>query len=153
MPLLGERDELQIRWKLPKGLMADLFLINGKGQLTALSHRTAATGAEEMFPAPGSRSLLTGDTGTEGVLLCSYASGKALPRLAWDERKAWPALSPGTVLRMTPSGVESLQQTRDLGPARTGADPDEVIRQRLEGLRKELAKDHHYFEAVVFGHE
>jgi hypothetical protein len=54
---------------------------------------------------------------------------------------------------MTPAGVESLQKTRDLGPARTGPDPDEVVRQRLEALSKELAKDHYYFEAVVFGHE
>lgn len=153
VPLLGGRDELQIRWKLPEGLDAELFSINGQGQISALSKQSPATGFEQAFPAADARSQLTGVSGTEGFLLCSYGSGRKMPRLPWDERKPWPALSAGTALRMTPAGVETLQRTRDLGPVRKGDDPDEVIRHRLEALRQELAKDHHYFEAIVFAHE
>jgi hypothetical protein len=150
-PLLGGRDELQIRWKLPASLTADLYLINGKGELQTLARAVPATGEEQLFPADGGRAPLTGEPGTEGILLCAYrVKASALPQ---PETVPWPPVTTGTVMHMTPAGVATLQQSRDLGPSRGASGNDEVIRQRLENLRATLAKENQYCEALAFGHQ
>jgi hypothetical protein len=151
-PLLGDQDELQIRWNLPEGLAAKLYLINGRGLLTELE-TPVPSGGEQVFPKEQERFALTGDKGTEVILLCAFAPGAKLPAPPWDERKPWPALAFGSVLRMTPGKLEPLQKIRDVGPIRTFDDPDEVIRRRLQSLGNDLAKDYHYFEAIAIGHQ
>jgi eukaryotic-like serine/threonine-protein kinase len=153
-PLVGGQDELQLRWNLPKELAVDLYVINGRGELKSLATDLPAAGGEQTYPE-GGRFPLTGRPGTEAILLACRRIGSAVPHVAWDNALAWPELAARSVLRLTPSGTETIQveKTRDLGPAHMVDDPEDAVRSRLNNLRTSLAKDYHYFEALGFRHQ
>lgn len=151
-PLLSDRDELQLRWNFPRPLATDLYLINGRGELQSLVRSIPTDGSEQAFPALTERAPLVGPTGTEAILLCARRTGTQQPKVDWNDSAPWPALGKGTTLRLTSSGFDTLQGSRDLGAAHSSEGPEEVVRRRLQTLQESMAKYYHYFEAVVFTH-
>ncbi|QDU28301.1 Serine/threonine-protein kinase PK-1 [Anatilimnocola aggregata] len=155
VPLING-DQLRLEASVPVGSRAAFCLINGQGEISLLKeYSSAETVAKVAYPDIQSAAPLTGETGTECVLVIS---GDLIPAAevlqGWwvktDSR--WPALSEYSVVHITAEIVTLEQSGRDLGAAVLKRDPEDVIRVRLDRFRQILLENSLRFDGLAFSH-
>jgi hypothetical protein len=149
---------VQVRFQVPAGMYASLFLVNGRGELQLVQDFPAQKAAHKVvYPAGGRGRKLEGPPGTEVVFVCGQVGAPVTEK---DVRSLWaggaglPALQPvRRVLRLRPEEVvDEGEKPRDLGEE--GAFPDqEPVRERLENFRQRLRARGIVPDGVAFRHE
>lgn len=149
-------DEVRVEGEAVAGTAAMLVIINSTGELSILRQAESAAESQAIiFPDAKSVVPITGEPGTEGLLLLT---GAKLPTP--DELKTWwkstdtqwPALPEYSVLRLTDTAVNSESGGRDLGDPVRKIDPEGRVRERLEVFRELLTRHELRFNGLVFSH-
>ena len=149
-------DEMRMEGEVPARSAAALVLINSAGELSILQEYTAASAVQPIvFPDAKSRVPLTGDPGSEGLLLVTGAEFPSADELkTWwrgtDTR--WSPLPEFSVLRITESAVTIEAAGRDLGDPVRKSDPEGDVRNRLEDFRQILSRNGLQCNGLVFSH-
>jgi serine/threonine protein kinase len=153
-------DQVQVRWRVPKGARASLFLINSEGILRPVQEFPAGESDRDIvYPGPGKSQDVNGQPGTEMILALAHTGDlapDAVSRLwrAESGEPTWPALPESTVVHLLTESVEiEGERSRDLGAIHDHSDPQERIRQRLDRLRERLKQSCIFFEGLAFAHD
>jgi hypothetical protein len=151
-------DELQVRFRVPAGLHAGLFSVNGRGELTLVEQYPPCDEPTELvYPASGQTRPLGPPPGTELLLVCGRSAGPVSEpevRHVWGNAGMWPALDPRRLLWLQASRVKDEgEKPRDfVGAAVERRESDPVLR-RLDGLRERLTPKYPFFEGLAFRHD
>ena len=154
---LRSGDEIQVRCRVPREQAVSMYFINTLGRVRLLKHLPAAAADREItYPEVGQTRVLEGQPGTEMILVWGGSEPDDVQR-SWDDLAGgdpWPRLTPRTIVRLSPDRVDIVgDRDRDLVETRDRADSEEKIRNRLDDLRKRLARQSVFFEGFVFAHE
>lgn len=155
VPLI-KGDELTARCDVPAGFHAALYGLTSGGELQLLASVPSASESQILrFPAQESQAApVGGPPATQLLLVClsrnQAVAAEKLKALGARLHAKWPMISAKTILRATPAGVEAVVESRDFEAPTTREDPDTMIREQLEELRKQLQTELDYFEALTF---
>lgn len=150
-------DELEIRFTIPAGLHATMFLRSSDGGLKKLCSVAATDTTQQIrFPERKSQSVpLTGAPGTEFVFV---ATRRKAPiriedvRLLFQSESPWPALPGASVLRLGPGGVTIDQRDRGFGTPKDRPDPQGAIVTKMEEVVQRGQQHFVFLEGVAFSH-
>lgn len=155
VPLLNG-DELRVEATIPPKSAGLLLLLNSAGELQTLKDVPASSAATPLvFPDGQSAAPLTGNPGTEAILLLTAAKLPSLAELQadWQSGAAtWPSLPEFAIVRVTDAGTKIEQNARDLGHAVRKSDPEGDVKGRLEAFRRRLAEKNVRLEGYAFAH-
>ncbi len=155
VPLLSG-DELRIEATVPPRSIAVLLLINSAGELRMLkTYPSSVTRETQSYPDARSAAPLTGQPGTEGVLLISGKTQPSADDLATWWRgtgTSWPQLPEYAILRVSDAAITVEQSGRDLGDPVRKSDPQQDIKNRLDEFRQHLRGRELHCDGLVFCH-
>ena len=142
---------------MPAGVHVSLFRIDGAMKLEhELDVPPQAKATTIDHPSATGKGIhATGPTGTEMYLAIARRKGPvtAAELESLFAGPAWPKLTAGSLLRLKADEVKVVQASRDINIIDIGADPEEVVKTRLEAVRLGLIeKRFDGFEGFVFAH-
>ncbi len=148
---LGADEMLSVRLRVPAGVHASVFGINGQGQVNELTYLEP----QQDDVAPPLPVVLRGPRGTEVLLLCFRREGrvaKAEIDALWDGDRGLPTLPNKTIFLIDRERVRPVN--RDIVPIGRDSGPDatEMVYQRLNRLRRRLAAECDDVRGLVFAH-
>ncbi len=148
---------LRVRADCPANHHVMLVSRSASGEWRILNSKPAAPASGRIrFPLnDGDAAPLTGDNGTELLLVCVSASPKeTLSELqaAFGREVVLPQVTGGTLFRVQQAGVVQQQGEKGFGPPVSAPDPDEVVFAQLERLHQTLLKCSLAFDGVAFAH-
>lgn len=152
---LRNGDELQVTATIPPGMSAAIMLVTSENHVRQLRAFPVAANSRKIRYPDDTLVPLIGAPGTECLLV--LASSEPLPTAAEIESffrttTDWPGLPDYSVLRLTPDEIVTEQAGRDFGPPSDRPRPEEVIRVKLDSLRRFLQTRCEAFEAIAFAH-
>jgi hypothetical protein len=151
-PVVRPGDRWQLRCELPSGFRPALFRLDTKGTFSPLTPAAIANddrGETIAFPARGF-DVVQGRSRTELFLVCACSdrtpdAAQVVKRSS--QERPWPKLPAGTVVTLQRDEVKVSP-----APGRGDPEPDAVrqVRERLDGLRRELRADYRFLAAIAF---
>jgi hypothetical protein len=109
------------------------------------------------YPAPDETAEITGAAGTEFVFVVSAGAeqGQVERELEafWNARPQWPKLASHDVYGLSRTGIDALQRSRDLGPAKKSSDGAAGVVHTLEAMRSKLSGPCEILAGIAFSHD
>jgi hypothetical protein len=155
---LRSGDDVQIAWRLPKGLYGTLFWFDTEGLLHEL-HKMEPGQVDEpadlVWPEPDKSTVLEGPPGTEVIFLCASRSRAPSAQdiqaiVAQDG--PWPALEGQSFIEFGGQDVE-VRGPRLRGPGNETRDRSESgVCQRVQTVLRQLPEGFEIVRGVAFPH-